>query len=69
LRFRSDNDRAEAARRSGETTTHQVVHGGPELIIESVDLTAPMADLLARIAKLSDRVLEMATEFDVAAAA
>jgi 5-methylcytosine-specific restriction enzyme subunit McrC len=44
------------------TTTHRVVHGGPELIIESVDLAAPLADLLARIAEVSERVIDMASE-------
>jgi 5-methylcytosine-specific restriction endonuclease McrBC regulatory subunit McrC len=51
---------------SPATTRHRVVDHGPDLIVESVDLDAPMADLLIRVTELSDRVVELAAKPPVA---
>jgi 5-methylcytosine-specific restriction enzyme subunit McrC len=50
--------------------THRIVHGGPRLHVEAVNVEAPMQALLARCSELGERVLRMAeaSEPELAAA-
>lgn len=45
------------AEHTGEALSHQIVHGGPRLRVETVDITAPVDRLLARCAELGELVL------------
>lgn len=41
-------------------TRHQVLHAGPTLIVETLDLAAPLPDVQARCTELAEQILDVA---------